>query len=238
LIVAKPIEESELQRVLARWLRVAEERTSADAGDEASAAGLPDTLPGFDVAAGLRRAGGAELYRRLLQMFLRDLDGAVARLSGLLDSGDVPGALHLLHTLKGTAGTVGARFIAEESAALEAALKKSEEARPLLDVLAAAVDEARASAELLAASPADDAREELLDGDVAKDALPIARRLASYVAESNLAASGTFAELKAVLGTRLAGEIRELEAALDRLDFESAAGRVGEISARLEGAAA
>jgi len=236
--VAKPIEESELQRVLSRWLRVAEEGPSADTGAAPAAAELPEALPGFDLASGLRRAGSVELYRRLVRMFLRDVDGAVARLSGLLAAGDVSGALQFLHTLKGTAGTVGARFIAEESAALEAALKKSAHARPALETFGAAIEEAQKSGDLLAASPAGNAREELLEGTVAIDALPIARRLAAHVAESNLAAASTFAELKAVLGKRLAAELRELEAALDRLDFESATGCVREISARLEGAAA
>jgi CheY-like chemotaxis protein len=243
--VAKPIDEDELHRVLARHLAVAgaEARlgdvAAASPAPSAPAAPLPASLPGFQLSSGLRRTGGnAELYRRLLVAFLRDLAGAIPRLTSHLDAGDTAGALQMLHTLKGTAGTVGASFIAEEAAALESALKRSH-ARPSLGTLGAAVDEALKGAPLLAAETDASASASALplDAPLAGAALPIARRLAEDVAGSNLAATTTFQELKAALNGRLAEEVGALEADLDRLDFDAASAKVAALAAALERAA-
>jgi two-component system sensor histidine kinase/response regulator len=239
--IAKPIEEEELHRVLARWLRVAEAAPrEAAAAAAAAASAVPAALHGFVVEEGLRRAGGnAELYRRLVAAFVRDVDGLVPRLAACLEGEDVPGALHILHTLKGTAATAGARRVAEEAASLEAALKRAPRAKPSLAALGASVDEVLKDRALLEA-PAPAAFTGVpapLGAAAARDALPVARRLLAHVKESNLAASTTFQELKAVLEGGLPREIGELEAALDILDFE-AAGKTTEALARsLESAA-
>ena len=101
----------QLFRVLSRWLRA-----DADAGATASREpnDLPAHLPGIDLVAGLRRAGGrAGLYRRLLAGTIRDLESSRSRLQAALAFGDGSEARTLLHTVKGTAGTVGAQRLAD-----------------------------------------------------------------------------------------------------------------------------
>jgi two-component system sensor histidine kinase/response regulator len=240
--IAKPIEEEELHRVLSRWLRVTDAAPSPGAAPEPAApAPPPAALPGFAMEEGLRRAGGnAELYRRLVAAFVRDVDGMVPRLAACLEGEDVPGALHLLHTLKGTSATVGARRVAEEAASLEAALKRAPRSKPSFAALAASVDEVLKDRVILegpTAGAASSGARAPLEPAAARDALPVARRLLAHVKESNLAASTTFQELKAILKTSLSQEVGDLEAALDVLDFDAAAKTTEALSRSLESAA-
>jgi len=236
--VAKPIEEAELFRVLARWLKV----DAAGARPlPVDTAGLPASLPGLDVASGVRRVGGkADLYRRLVAGVLRDLEPALADLRAVLDAGDTAGALRLLHTLKGTTGTVGADRVAEAAASMEAALKKAPETRPGLDEMAAAIDEVRRGATELALPAVENAGPTsvaLPAQDVAHVALGIVGRLAGYLATSNLEATECMTELKTTLGPSLRGPIGELEACIDRLDFALAASHLDAIRSHLSEAA-
>ena len=235
--VAKPVDEAELLRVLSRWLKVLEYAAPARAQAPA-AGGLPASAPGLDVTAGMRRVGGkADLYRRLLAGVLRDVQEAAARLPALLAERSAPEALRLLHTIKGTAGTVGAERVASIAQALEAAIKKEPDKAPPLDEFGEAVEELqRGAAELTGAPPAQAPAERPARG-VAEGALPIVGRLAGYLATSNLEATEAVAQLKAMLGPSMHGPLSDLEACVDRLDFAAAAARLDAIRAALSEAA-
>jgi two-component system sensor histidine kinase/response regulator len=231
--VAKPIDEGELFAVLARWLRV--EGAGGPAVATPPPTGLPAAVAGIDVAGGLRRVGGkVELYRRLLAGVMRDLGEALPRLAALVREGATMDALRLLHTLKGTAGTVGADRVAAAAASLEATLRTPGSA-VVLDELFAAAEEARRGAAQTSESAAP-ARsgEPTLTPRVAFVALPIALRLAGLLADSNLAATECVAELDAALEGGLRGPVRELAAAVDRLDFTVASGHLDEIQRALD----
>ncbi|MBL8112938.1 MAG: response regulator, partial [Acidobacteria bacterium] len=244
--ISKPIEEAELLRVLSRWLKTRDETGATPIEAVPSATGeLPSTLPGLDVAVGLRRAAGnVELYRRLAAGLLADLDVAVPRVRDLFARGDSEGALLFLHTLKGTAATVGATAVAGEAAVLEKALKTTPGTRPTLDTLARFVEEARPSVAEVAqvagqetgASPEPASNEGTLDGAVARNALDLSRRLAADLESNNLAASSSLASLKEVLGTSLSRPLAEVEESLSRFDFETAAERLTVVTTELESA--
>jgi len=239
--VAKPIEEDELYQALGRWLKVEVAGEGAPAAiPEAppEADSLPASLPGLDVASGLRRTGGnADLYRRLLAGLLHDLVNVVPQLGDAFGRGDTVQARHLLHTLKGTAATVGAIRVAKVAAGLEAEVKSSPESRPSLDELAGAVDEARSAAESLVPPPEVEAPPAAagaaLEGPRAILALTVARRLADDVASNNLSALTTFAELKTALDGCEAGPLRELEESLSLLDFGAASDLLTAVTAEL-----
>jgi CheY-like chemotaxis protein/HPt (histidine-containing phosphotransfer) domain-containing protein len=238
--VAKPIEEDELLRALGSWLRVESESPAVEEEPQRPA-GLPASLPGLDLAAGLRRAGGnAELYRRMLISLLGELAGVVPRLRDLLDRGETTQALSLLHTLKGTSGTIGAVWVAEAATSLEAALKKSREGRHSLDELSGAVDEIQRGSEVLRTAEADEKPRDDgagIDRETAQAALPIAARLAEHVASNNLAATTAFAELRTALSGRTPSSLRELERCLDQLDFDAAGPHIARVSSELARAA-
>jgi two-component system, sensor histidine kinase and response regulator len=237
--VAKPIDEAELYRVLARWLRAAPDAAAAPAPlPRPVDVGLPAAAPGLDIDSGLRRcSGNADLYRRLVRGVLRDIGDVTTRLRARLDARDVAGALALLHTVKGTTATVGADRVARAAAALESALKASPETRPAQDELDAAVSELVVGARPIAGPEPVDAGGDGVESGAARRALPIVGRLAVYLGTSNLAAADCVAELRTALGTSLSRPIGELEACIDRLDFPGAASRLEGIEATLSRAA-
>ncbi len=209
------------------------ERASA-----APAAGAGPASPGLDVADGLRRAGGRlDLYRRLVTGFVKEASDTVPRLHDLLGRGERSEALRLLHTLKGTASTLGARRVARAAAALESTVAGGAEARPQLDGLGASVEEMGRAAGLLGGG---DAREtaEPLTPERARAALAITPRLAGLLAAGDLTAADCVAELRQALGPSLGAPLRDLERAIDRLDFEAAASLLSAIDSDLSAASA
>jgi HPt (histidine-containing phosphotransfer) domain-containing protein len=83
-------------------------------------------LPGVDTVAGLRTTNGnVALYRRLLQRFGEAGARFPDELPAARHSGDVVTAIRMAHTLKGTAGNLGAFALRAAAVTLEAELEAS-----------------------------------------------------------------------------------------------------------------
>jgi CheY-like chemotaxis protein len=135
--LTKPIDPDTLFATLARWITVeagcrrAPALPAADAGGPREETVLPDGLPGFDLAQGLRRLqGNRALYRRLLVEFADRHRHEAEELRHALAAGDFDRARHRLHTVKGVAGNLAATPLAAASAALEALVRDAERRRP------------------------------------------------------------------------------------------------------------
>lgn len=117
--VAKPIDLQQLVATLLHWIGralPAELKASTDAAQgqiEAESSILA------------RFGGNIGLLRRMLDSFEPELSQQLKRLDALAQAGDLQGALLLLHTLKGSAGTMGARAFAARAADLEQQMKKA-----------------------------------------------------------------------------------------------------------------
>ncbi len=123
--VSKPFELVELCEVLARWRRVRTEpirQAVATAGAVVSEA----SLPGIDVAHGLRHCSGRRsLFDRLLRMFVESQSGAADAIRQALAAGDMKAAERLAHTLKSNAGTLGAMELSAAAARVEEILRET-----------------------------------------------------------------------------------------------------------------
>jgi HPt (histidine-containing phosphotransfer) domain-containing protein len=111
--------------VLARWVDVPGDGAAPlQAAPAASAeAPLPGELPGISIAAGLRMCNGKpSLYRKMLQQFRETQRGAAEEIAALLMSGDRMAAADAAHSMKTTAGIIGAEGLADLSRSLERAL--------------------------------------------------------------------------------------------------------------------
>jgi len=97
----------------------------APAGAAGFGDGRPDGLPqiaGLDVQAGLATAGGhLALYRKLLRTFHDTQTGFAADFAEAVAAGDATTMTRLAHSLRGAAGTLGARPLAAAAGALEQA---------------------------------------------------------------------------------------------------------------------
>jgi CheY-like chemotaxis protein len=140
--IPKPLDVESMFATLARYM-VRHDRDREAIAAPVSISAVPDTiaglsaLPGIDIAAGLSvTMNNQSLYRRLMLRF-RDGQRDFQRLFDEARHGDDPTAPErVAHTLKGTAGNIGARGVYDAADLLEAACRNG---RPA-DELQAALD--------------------------------------------------------------------------------------------------
>ncbi|MGD8294064.1 MAG: response regulator, partial [Desulfobacterales bacterium] len=125
--VTKPIDPDQLYATLQKWIKPIAERAAApksvptlggpslpDAPVESDQAlpdraELPESLPGFDVVAGLKRLqGNKRLYRKLLLDFGANYRGIASEIWEALEAKDFERAHSLVHNLKGLSGNLEA----------------------------------------------------------------------------------------------------------------------------------
>ena len=136
--VTKPIDPDQLFAALQKWIQPAAQRASirqAKASDVKEATAepkpelhaaqkLPDSLPGFDLAEGLKRLrGNQQLYRKLLLDFGAKYTEVAAEIRQALDNGDLKQAHSLIHNLKGLAGNLAATALQAAAVELEKLVK-------------------------------------------------------------------------------------------------------------------
>lgn len=120
--VTKPFDPARLFAQLAQW-----RPTVAIAATAPTVSPLPagETVPlaGISAALGLKHSfGRAEIYEKMLHMFLQTRAATSDEMQALLAAGDIEGAARLAHSLKSSAGTIGAEALSAAAAALEEAL--------------------------------------------------------------------------------------------------------------------
>ncbi len=136
--VTKPIDPDQLFATLLKWIPP-REHTTLDQEPQGTLEGtdltrlgqieeeLPNTLPGFDLAAGVKRLrGNRVLYRKLLSDFGADYQGLTAELREALDTDNLPAARDLVHNLKGPAGNLAATELLMTAIEMEKLLKKGD----------------------------------------------------------------------------------------------------------------
>ena len=111
--VAKPVDLPALYAALLKWLPPATATSS-----------VPAQIPGLDRERALALVrGDAARHARLLALFAATHGDDVTRCSRALAARDFAGLKGLVHSLKGSAGAIGATRVAEAAAALDAALR-------------------------------------------------------------------------------------------------------------------
>jgi len=154
--VSKPIMGEELDRALGQWAPRATEPAApapsvapAARASEPPSDGRRTSLPPqpspidlgmLEKLAAADPTGGRELVREVIDLFLNDVPGRLEELRDALGSGDLDAAARLAHTLKGSAGHVGARALASLCARLEAQVRAGAQESAAL-ALAAVDDE-------------------------------------------------------------------------------------------------
>ncbi|MEO5351734.1 MAG: response regulator [Magnetococcus sp. XQGC-1] len=126
--VGKPIEPRELYAVLAKWVQP---RAGAGSGVdqtvpvvEQAEAKVP-LLAGIDTEKGVQRVGGrVRAYFKVLATFVDSQADLLHRIGRSLEQRQQDEAIRLAHTLKGSAGTIGASALHVLAASLEAELRQ------------------------------------------------------------------------------------------------------------------
>ncbi len=129
--IAKPIQQDRLFQTLWRMLRPRTEGASLvsdkdDAPPDADTGMLPDRLPGIDIAATLASSGiDPATFARILSGFLADNRNTAGAFERALADGDLDTLRRLAHSLKGSAGNIGADDLRAAADALEDAGRQS-----------------------------------------------------------------------------------------------------------------
>ena len=140
--VTKPIDPGQLFGTLLRWIKPPEESTNApgktavsgdparpekpaeSGGNGSDKNDLPESLPGFDLEAGLKRLmGNTTLYRKLLVDFGAKYGGVADEIRAALEGQDFEQAHSLVHNLKGLAGNLEATELQRASVEMEKLVK-------------------------------------------------------------------------------------------------------------------
>ncbi|CAH2031486.1 PAS domain-containing protein [Trichlorobacter ammonificans] len=228
--IAKPINPDELVQVLRRWLKPDSPVPTPQPPEKQPPP--PDTvmpeLPGFNTTAALRRMGGnIALLRSLLRQFSLEYGASTEGLSAFLEAGNIDQACHLVHTIKGAAGTLGATAIAEAAIALEEELRGNlppvsfERFRREMSAAMATIDAA------LPAPAQPDVQ------PVATDAPPLApllAELAGYLREQELVPDRLLGSLQALAEAGDNALLRTLLRQLDRFDHAGALATVARLT--------
>jgi HPt (histidine-containing phosphotransfer) domain-containing protein len=129
--VTKPIDPRKLLETLLQWIRPDRITPQAASDGPVTAAVrpspdiLPDSLPGFDLADGLRRLqGNQKLYAKLLRTFAADYAERVKEIRLALAQNDMEQARSLAHAVKGVAGNLAATGMQNAASKLEKLAKQ------------------------------------------------------------------------------------------------------------------
>jgi PAS domain S-box-containing protein len=219
--IAKPLDVDHLFATLARWVHPAPGRRQAVA--------FP-ALPGVDVRAGLATTNqDPALYRRLLAKFRSGYTDFAAAFRGARQADDPDAAARLAHTLKGSAGTIGAVAVRHAAERLEQALRQpSPPAEAVLEELVAAVASSLASvlAGLDRCLPAEPPADSPAGPEAAPPSPELMARLdplRALLRESDGRANEALADLAArVSGSAWGPVIERARQAASRYDYDAA----------------
>jgi len=127
--IPKPLNVDAMFATLARWIRPkASSQPVAPQASQPGTSDLPASIEGIDMAAGLATCMGRRgLYLRLLVKFREGQASFVEQFRRALAGPDGTAASRIAHSLRGTAGNIGAKAIAQAAAELEQACLAAEE---------------------------------------------------------------------------------------------------------------
>ncbi|PQA79187.1 PAS domain S-box protein [Rhodoferax sp. TS-BS-61-7] len=233
--IAKPLNVEAMFNTIARWVHPAASKEATALAGTASntsantapvAAELPP-LPGIDTAAGLATTmQNAKLYARLLVKF-RDSQGHFAQLfEAACGDADTTAPARVAHTLKGTAGNIGALEVQAAAAALEKACHEGagETIRSALrDAVVRTLEPVIAGLQALTDGTVPPAVVTVAVADLLETLQPDLHKLERLLTRSDGEAADVLEQLQQrAEGTALGRELAAVEAALNVFDFDEA----------------
>ena len=242
--LSKPIDIPELFNSLNRWVkpgrkpvsRAVEKRPRPQKKAEIT---FPDSLPGLEIAKGLKRTMGNEnLYWKLLLDFIKESSEIITEIRDSLGRGDLKAAEHSAHGLKGISANISAEPSAAAAGRLEVAVKAdSTDIQKLLSELEAslamAVSSINSLAELKRTEPVVIKKTQPVAVEVM---LPKIEKLRDLLMSHDLKARDYFREIEGEMaGIVNEDYLKQAAAAISGLDYQTASEVVSKMAAGLAG---
>jgi len=179
-----------------------------------------------DFEAAVRQLGGNKsLFLNMAGMFIKSAATLPAELQRHLSAKQKSDAIRLLHTLQGTAGSVGAKQLAIYALQLEQQLRLADSTRSLTlsaDEFDAFLHESCDALQAYADTLKGETESRLRALSAASDAPAIRAmldKLDALMRYSNMRALNIFDDLKTTFGLALGDKLMDLEHAMNELDF-------------------
>jgi len=228
--IAKPLNVGEMFATIAKWIKpktatVPPAPTFENVTEAKPVGGLP-ALPGIDIKAGMATCVNKEsLYTRMLIKF-RDSQSKFAELFAAAKTDPDPEAMtRAAHTLKGTAGNIGAKGVQAAAGALEHACKDGKPADEIEVLLAKALKELTAIMPGLenvgagTTAPAGNKEPAIPEAELKA----IFAKLKGLLEDSDSEAGDVLNELLEKLeGSPLASQLKPVATAVEGFDFDAA----------------
>ncbi|MBF0611285.1 MAG: response regulator [Magnetococcales bacterium] len=227
--IGKPINPASMFETIRKYVKakpvVALEERQPDKRPATPDEQWPD-LPGIDVQSGLEHVNGNhKLYRKILKSFYEGQKESVAAIHAAMAAGDQELSHRLVHTLKGVAGTIGAKELQHATLRLEEAMKKGD-AHQIQNLMPPFIHQVQvvltSLAPLYTTSLPEQPQQE---GELPNEDLiiPLLKQLAILLREGDANALEGVAQVKALLSaTKASQDIATLEKQIDDYEFEEA----------------
>lgn len=228
--LGKPIEPDGLFSMLLRWLpakpanfpgrsTIRPREELADSWD----LGRFANIQGFEVKNGLKRVLNRwPDYENLLRSFIAGQADAVRRIRMLLSAADWATAERVAHTLKGTAGAVGAIAVQERAGKLEAALRMNQTEPPLEPLLAETEQELAGLCAALQEALGQAAKPEPLVASDWEKVQSAVQQLEDLLAQDDVESVDAFARSRTLFRMALGSATDEIERKLKNYDLVEA----------------
>jgi two-component system, sensor histidine kinase and response regulator len=240
--ISKPIDPENLFAVLIKWIQPGERLLSpAEPVRErfSPPLSLREDLPEINLSEGLARVtGNRVLYEKLLQDFARQYGSIDYALRQCLDENDLEEMGNLIHTIKGTAGNLGANKLNNTARFLEKAIQN--EHLPSIEEALKRFDQCLAATLNAIAAMASEASPQhgFTNGKPDDDTTPTWEEIATLINElkklleaSSLDADQALGRLKLRLdGNHFQEHIQALEEKLNDFDYEAALAELTRLS--------
>jgi len=224
--IGKPVNVNEMFNTMAKWITPSEPQTGTpvqEAVPESQETVEPVTdLPGIDTAAGLAISQGSEkLYRKLLLRFTDSQRDFATIFRDALATDDPHEAERAAHTLKGVAGTIGAKGVQAAAQDLEMACNRAvEDKAELLNAVLGELEPVIAGLDELDRSTVDTRA----SGEIDQAAVEtLFSQLHELLQEAGAEAVVVMEQLLTLLGGHpLGSAVKEMGKAIKAYDFDQA----------------
>jgi two-component system, sensor histidine kinase and response regulator len=133
--VTKPVDPDKLKSVLLRWIKIPTDSIQTGINSiktikELPQSELPDSIPGIDVTAALKRLmGNRRLFDKLLRDFAESNKDIIENIRQSIEGGDFVSAQSRVHMLKGVAGNLSATEVFAASQELDNIIRLGDKTR-------------------------------------------------------------------------------------------------------------